>query len=91
MLPSITSRWPSDKESTCKARNTADAGSIPGLENPLEEDGNPLQENPMDRGAWQTAVHTVTKESDMTEATERKHKVVTEFLAHSLLLAASLD
>ena len=91
MLPSITSRWPSDKESTCKARNTADAGSIPGLENPLEEDGNPPQENPMDRGAWQTAVHTVTKESDMTEATERKHKVVTEFLAHSLLLAASLD
>ena len=32
--------------------------------------GNPLQysclENPMDRGAWQTTVHVVAKESDVT-------------------------
>ena len=32
--------------------------------------GNPLQysclENPMDRGAWQSTVHRVAKESDMT-------------------------
>ena len=32
--------------------------------------GNPLQysclENPMDRGAWQSIVHSVAKESDMT-------------------------
>ena len=37
-----------------------------GQEDPLEkEHGNPLQysclENPMDRGAWQAAVHGVTK------------------------------
>ena len=36
--------------------------------------GNPLQysylENPMDRGAWWTAVDGDAKESDMTEATE---------------------
>ena len=76
MLPSITSRWPSDKESTCKARNTADAGSIPGLENPLEEDGNPLQENPMDRGAWQTAVQRITQELNMTEAAKQQQRVV---------------
>ena len=35
--------------------------------------GDPLQysclENPMDRGAWQTIVHRVAKESDTTEET----------------------
>ena len=95
MLPSITLRWPSNKESTCNARDTGNAGSIPGLENPLEEDGNPLpyscQENLMGRGAWQTAVHSVTKEPDMIDVTEHKHRVVTEFLAPSFLLAVSLD
>ena len=39
---------------------------IPGLGiSPVEGNGNPLQysclENPMDRGAWQATVHTVTK------------------------------
>ena len=43
-----------------------------GQEDPLEkENGNPVQYvclgNPMNREAWQTAVHRVTKESDMTE------------------------
>ena len=51
------------KESAC---NAGDPGSIPGLEG----NGNPLQysclENSMDRGAWQTTVHRVTK-LDMTE------------------------
>ena len=36
-----------------------------------EGNGTPLQysclEHPMDRGAWQAAVHGVTKESNMTE------------------------
>ena len=36
-----------------------------GGENPLEEKGNPLQysywENPLDREAWQAAVHGVAK------------------------------
>ena len=54
--------------------NAGDAGSIPGLgRSPGVGNGNPLQysclENPMDRGAWQAAVHRVTKESDMTDAT----------------------
>ena len=49
--------------------------SIPGLGlglegNGIEGNGNPLQYfslgNPMDRGAWQTTVHGVTKESDRT-------------------------
>ena len=51
------------KESTC---NAGDLGSIPGLgRSPGGGHGNPLQysclENPMDRGAWQAAVHGVTK------------------------------
>ena len=51
--------------------SAGDLGSTPGLgRSPAEGNGNPLQYscpgNPMDRGAWQAAVHGVTKESDMT-------------------------
>ena len=51
--------------------STGDLGSTPGLgRSPAEGNGNPLQYscpgNPMDRGAWQAAVHGVTKKSDMT-------------------------
>ena len=57
------------KNPPAKAR---DAGLIPGSErSPGEGNGNPLQysclKNPMDRGAWWTVVHGVTKESDTTE------------------------
>ena len=46
--------------------DAGDVGSIPGSRrSPEEGHGNPLQcscpENPMDRGAWQAAVHGVTK------------------------------
>ena len=47
-----------DKASACNAR---DPGSIPGLG--LEKE---MQENPMDRGAWQAIVHGVA-ELDTTE------------------------
>ena len=45
---------------------TGDVGSIPGSERfPRGRHGNPLQysclENPMDRGAWQSTIHRVTK------------------------------
>ena len=51
--------------------NAGDAGSVPGSgRSPGEGNANPLQysclENPMDRGAWWTSVHEVTKELDMT-------------------------
>ena len=57
------------KESAC---SVGDSGSIPGLgRSPGEGHGNPLQysflENLMDRGAWQATVHTVAKESDVTQ------------------------
>jgi len=55
-----------------RARNTRNSGSIPGSGRPPGKgNGNPLQYsclgNPMDRGAWQTTVHGVAKESDMTQ------------------------
>ena len=51
--------------------NAGDMGSIVGLERfPGEGNGNPLQYsflgNLMDRGAWRTTVHGVTKESETT-------------------------
>ena len=49
------------KSSACNAR---DLGSIPGSgRSPGEGNDNPLQclENPMDRGAWQAAVHGVSR------------------------------
>ena len=53
-------------EGKVSAFNVGDLGSIPELgRSPGEGNGNPLQycclENPMDRGAWEAAVHGVTK------------------------------
>ena len=52
--------------------NAGDVDSVPGSgRSPGQENGNPLQYsclgNPVDRGAWQTTVHGIAKESDMTE------------------------
>ena len=60
------------KISPANARDTRDAGWIPGLGRyPGIENDNLLQYsylgNPMDRGAWQATVHGITKELDMTE------------------------
>ena len=54
------------EESDCRAGDTGDSSSSPGLgRSPGEGNGNPLQyscqENPMDRGAWRAAVHGVVK------------------------------
>ena len=50
---------------------SGDTGSAPGLRRfPGEDNGNPVHYsslgNPMDRGAWQTTVHGITKELDTT-------------------------
>jgi len=53
--------WLSGKESAC---NGGDTGLISGLRrSPGRRHGNPLQyyylKNPMERGAWQAAVHGI--------------------------------
>ena len=58
--------FPGDSDGKESACNSGDLGLIPGLgRSPGGGHGNPLQdsclENPMDRGAWQAAVHRVTK------------------------------
>ena len=54
------------KEPTANAGDVRDTGLIPGLErSPGGGHGNPLRcsrwGNPMDRGGWQTAVHSVSQ------------------------------
>ena len=58
--------FPGDLVGKESARNAGDLGSIPGSgRSSGEGNGNPLQysclENSMDRGAWQAAVHGVSK------------------------------
>ena len=62
------------KNPLASAGDVRDMDSIPGLgRSPGGGDGYLLQysclENSMDRGAWQTRVHRVTKSQDMTEVT----------------------
>ena len=54
------------KNPSANTADVRDVGSIPGSESsPGEGNGNPLQcsclENPVDRGAWQAAIHEVAK------------------------------
>ena len=68
------------------ARHVREAGLIPRSgRSPGKANGNPLQysclENPLDRGAWQAAVHRVT-ELDTTEATQH---VTTHLVEGNLL------
>ena len=73
------------KESACQCRRLG--GSIPVLgRSPGEGNGNPFQcpclRKSMDRGAWQSPVHGVAKESDMTnrlntKITTKHHKLMT--------------
>ena len=65
--------WLSGKESAC---NAGEVGLIPGSgRSPGGGHGNPLQfsclENPMNRGAWWTAVSRAAQ-SDMTEVTQQQ-------------------
>ena len=62
----FTKDFPGGSAGKASAYNAGDLGSIPGSgRSPGEGHGNPLQysclQNPMDRGAWQTAVYGATK------------------------------
>ena len=65
-MPEGLLRWLRGKETACDAEDAGDPGSITGLgRSPEGGHGNPLQysclENPMDRRAWQAAVHGVSR------------------------------
>ena len=67
------------KDLHANARDTGDAGSIPGSgKSPGGGSGNPLQyswlDNSMDRGAWWAAVHGVAK----SPTGRSTHRVVTQ-------------
>ena len=69
------------QESAFNAGDTGDRGSIPGSgSSPGEGNGNPLQysclENSMDKRAWWSTVHGVTKESDKTEQPKNNNKIL---------------
>ena len=62
------------KSLPANAGDIRDTGSIPGLENPLEEDMATHSSIlawriPVDRGAWRATVHRVT-ESDTTDSAD---------------------
>ena len=62
------------------AVDVRDVGSISGLErSPGEGNGNPLQysflKNPMNRGAWQAMVHSVTKSQTWLKQLACRHVV----------------
>ena len=68
----VSDGFPSGSNGKESAGSAGDLGSIPGSgRSPGVGNGHPLQysclENSMDRGAWWTTVHGVTKEPDTTE------------------------
>ena len=73
--------WLNSKESTLRAGNAGDSGSVPGLGiSPGERNGNPVQfsclENPVERGALWAIVHGVTKVSDTSQQLNNKKSPV---------------
>ena len=68
--------------------NAGDLGSVPGSgRSPGEENSNPLQysclENPKDRGAWQVAVHRVTKSwTRLCNIAQHEHPETLRMYAH---------
>ena len=87
--------FPGGAEVKASACSAGHLGSIPGLgSSPGEGNGNPLQysclENPIDGGAWQAAVHEVTKSwtrlSNFT-FTFHFHALEKEMATHSSVLA----
>ena len=66
--------------------NAGDSSSIPGWgRSPGEGNGNPLQYsclgNPMDRGAWQAAVHGVMVRHDLATKQQHGHSQCSEPVA----------
>ena len=76
-----------DEEPARQCRRHKRRGSIPGLERSTRGgQGNPLQysclENPMNRGAWQTIVHGVTKSQAQLKQSSSLAQVVPILASH---------
>ena len=76
-----------DEEAARQCRRHKRRGSIPGLERSTRGgQGNPLQysclENPMNRGAWQTIVHGVTKSQAQLKQSSSLAQVVPILASH---------
>ena len=85
-------RWFIGKESSCQCRRLGFDPGIPGLgRSPGEGNGNPLQYsclgNLMDSGAWQTIVHGVAKELDMTQQLRNNNTYGQSVTTKSLILS----
>ena len=83
--------FPGSSQVKASACNAGDPGLIPGSgRSPGGGDGNPLQysclENPMDRGAWQAAVHVVTESrtrlSDLTFTFMALQDLISSFFSY---------
>ena len=71
----------------CNAGDAGDVGSIPGSEDPLEEEmpthSSSCLENPMARGAWRARVHVVTKSQTQLRNRNLASRRVEEGLSRS--------
>ena len=78
----MVKNWPAN------VRDIRVAGSIPGLgRSPGGGHGNPLQysclENPMDRGAWWTMVHRVSKSQTRLKQLSSSSREPKKSVAHT--------
>ena len=93
-------QWLSGKESAYDAGASGDAGLIPGWgKSPGEGYSNTLQhsclENPMDRGAWRTIVHRITKSQTRLKRLNmrcqlKRHRYFLKYLSACLKNHASI-
>ena len=94
LLIYVSTRFPGGsvaKKLPANAGDKRNAGSVPGLGRSLVEGNDiPLQYsclgNPMDRRAWQAAVHGIAKESDRTEWLNNNNTCFYKPLFHTLRL-----
>ena len=82
-------QWLSSKESACNAGAAGALSLIPGSRRSTGGgNGNSLQcsclKNPMDRGAWQTTVHRVTKSQAQLQQFSSSSSVYTSILISQL-------
>ena len=84
------------KNMPANARDTEDAGSIPGSgRSPGAGNGNPIQysclENPMDIGAWLTTVHNVAESQTRLSAHTHTYTHMEQGASQTVAVGTSLS